>query len=457
MKTPPRIPFLFLPLLPILALAQQPVNGGFEDWSDVFAFETIDAWRTGNWQIPGVATTTKVPGPSGLYAAHLETEIAGNDTVFGFIMHGNFVNDIPTEGVPYNSMVQYVEGWYRCDLQPGDSAVLVVVCWVGGSPAVGSTWLFGGSQPAWTQFQYTLGGPVPALADSVALGVASSNPFGNGAMDGSWIEVDAIELTTVLLPSSPQLPNNDMELWSDVVTEEPDDWFTFNPALAGVGLTPVTKSLLANSGNHSIRIETLDLGGDTLPGVLSNGPISFTGTVAGAPFTDMPVSLDGFFMYEPVGSDTAMIYAQFNAGGTPVGGAVYGFSGAVPAWTAFSAPVTLALQPDTLILVVFSGANPGSALYLDDLSFDIPTVVNEHGGPRSVLFPNPVHDELHLACSMPDLRQVRILDALGRTVLEPMSDVGRPMPMDVARLKAGHYLVELTGDRRVERLPFIKQ
>ena len=55
-------------LTPVVRAQQQIINGGFEDWSFRTAFEQLDDWSTGNFTLPGVETTTKVPGHTGAFA-----------------------------------------------------------------------------------------------------------------------------------------------------------------------------------------------------------------------------------------------------------------------------------------------------------------------------------------------------------------------------------------------------
>ncbi|HMC96904.1 MAG TPA: T9SS type A sorting domain-containing protein [Flavobacteriales bacterium] len=456
-----------LPIISVLAAstsvsAQQIANGGFENWSDVFAYSNLQDWRTGNGQIPGLATTTQEPGPSGVYAALLQTHIVGTDTAFGFIIQGDIMDDVPTGGIPWTTAVDAVEGWYRCSLMPGDSAIVVVGVWSNGLLASYDIHRFGGTQPVWMAFDLPVNGGVPIVPDSVVVAAASSDPLNPaGIADGSWFEVDAIQLTSTIVPVPDLLPNYDMELWNDINIEDPDDWGTFNQALIQLGLTPVTKSLLAHSGSFSARIETIDLGTDTLPGVLSNGALSFEGPIAGVPYTDMPTSLDGWFMYEPSGIDTAIIYAQFTSSGVPVGTAAYGFFGSVPTWTAFSAPVTILFPPDSMLMVIFSGDNPGSVLYLDDLAFTgISTRIEEHAMDDMVLFPNPATDELHVVLppAMSGEVRFRVFDATGRVVQERITAAGPGVnTWSISGLSHGQYWLETSGTGMVERLPFIKQ
>ncbi|MBK8339843.1 MAG: hypothetical protein IPK99_07510 [Flavobacteriales bacterium] len=220
---------------------QQVANGGFEDWSQVTLYEEIGTWTTINGQLPSDPTTTKVPGYAGSWATHLETRTVGLSTAFGYILQGEVVNDLVTGGVPFTTPIDAIEGWYRYDLQPGDSAVVLVGIWSTGVLAVLDVHTIGGSQPAWTAFSLPVNQGVPIAPDSVVVAVTSSNPFVLGAAAGSWIEVDDVALTSFIEPNPQELVNADMEAWIDVQIEQADDWSSFDPYLAAVGFTSVTK------------------------------------------------------------------------------------------------------------------------------------------------------------------------------------------------------------------------
>ena len=440
------------------ASAQQIQNGGFENWTDQYLFTQLDEWNTSNGRIPGVANVTQVqPAPSGSFAAHLETIITSPDTLFGLIIHGDFLNDVPTQGVPFTTEIDAVEGWYRYDLQPNDSALIVVGAWSGGSLVLLDVRTIGGSQPAWAPFNFPLTDAV--VPDSVIVAVTSSNPFASAYIQqGSWIDVDALRLTSPVVTVPDQLPNYDMENWTDMSVEEPDGWGTFNAPLFIAGLVPVTKSMNAHGGSYSARLESFDLGGDTLPGAIANNTISFTGAVQGEPFSELPLTLDGWFLFEPSGADTALIFAQFSYNGIPVGSAVHAFTGTVTNWTPFSAPVNMIIPPDTMLLVVFSGGNPGSVLHLDDLSFDgLFSEVRYVEQDQAFLFPNPASDQLTIHLPI-GADRVRVIDAVGRVVVDQqVANAMGTVRLAVDALRTGRYVVEVVLAQRTQRLMFVKQ
>jgi Secretion system C-terminal sorting domain len=444
--------------------AQQLTNGGFEAWTNQFAFSQLNEWSTSNWLLPNVANVTQlVDAPSGLYAAHLETHIMDEDTIFGFIILGDFVDDAPTQGVPFTTEVDRITGWYRYDLQPGDSALIAVGMWANEILFSFDAHTIGGSQPVWTAFDLPLNMGDPLVPDSVVVAVTSSSPFAPDNMqNSSWIDVDALALVSTSVPVGDALPNYDMEDWTDISSEEPDGWGTFNAPLIGAGLVPVTKSTNAHGESFSARLETLNLGADTLPGAIANSAITFTGAVQGQPFNEIPLTLDGWFRYEPSGTDTAVVYALFTQNGGPVGSVGYQITEEALTWTPFSAPVIMLIPPDTLTLVVFAGDNPGSALFLDDLSFDgLFSEVRYMEKDQAFLFPNPASEQvsIHVPGDMRGQGRLRLTDAQGRMIIEQsIADMGNGLlRLPVSELASGRYVVELVNVTRTERLIFVRQ
>ena len=463
MRVPLIITFLLLLPGPAAQAQLQIVNGGFEDWSLRTAFEQLDEWSTGNYQVPGLATTAKVPGHSGAFAARMETQTDGSNTTFGFILHGEFVNDIPTGGVPFTTAIDAVEGWYRYDVQPGDSAVVAVGIWSTGVFAVFDVHTIGGAQSVWTPFSFPVNQGVPIAPDSVVVAVVSSNPFVPGAnVAGSWIEVDGIALTSTITPVPDVLPNNDLELWTLVQTEEADDWNSFNPFLSAYGAANVTKDNQPNGGAYAVRIETIGIGGDTLPGLLTNGTLNLQGAGGGVPYVDMPVALNGAFRYEPAGADTAICLAMFTNAGVPVGSAFTFFSGSTPNWVPFSIPILMGSAPDSMTITLFSGNAPGSRLWMDDLEFEfLPTTIDERGTNTPVIFPNPVGDALSISWqdAFPSRPDWCIVDVHGRPVCVGSfgSVPARSMQVPTSSLFPGFYWMRLELDGKLRQLPFVKR
>lgn len=454
----PRILFPGLALLlSVAARAQGISNGGFEVWNTTVLFENLSEWRTSNSQVPGLNNTTRVAGASGTYGVRMETVALGPDTVFGFALLGNIDNDLPVAGVPFTTAIDAIEGFYRYDLQPGDSAVVMVGIWSFGVLAVLDVQTIGGSQPTWTGFDLPVNQGVPIAPDSVVVAFASSNPFAPGGIAaGSWIEVDRVRLTSFIAPTPDVLPNHEFELWDEVTSEDPDGWSSFNALLAPYQLSSVTPSNQAHSGALSARVTTLGVGNDTIPGLLTNGTVTPFGVSGGVPYADMPGTMNAWVQYQPVGQDTARILALFLSGGVPVGSAVVEVTGATTGWTLRSAPAVVVFTPDTLLLTVFSGTNPGSVLWVDDLELAGGNVAIARVEERAArVYPVPAEDVLHVEAPADEGLKAWVLrDARGRPLAQGSFASPMRATIDVRALAPGPGLLELErldGTRWTER------
>ncbi|MCB9169933.1 MAG: hypothetical protein H6597_07595 [Flavobacteriales bacterium] len=437
---------------------QQITNGGFEDWHMVTQYSVPDSWGTGNGQYPGVATTMPVGNaPSGNLAARMETHIIGTDTLYGFILLGSIVDDIPLSGASFTTAVSAIEGYVRYDQPTGDSAIVLVEAWQSGTVTIAALFHFGGSQPTWTSFALPLNGGAEFTPDSVLIGIASSDVFSTSSVtDGAWIEVDALRLTapSVILPD--ELPNHDMEQWTDIVTNDPTDWTTYNGWLAYYGETPAEQSTDANTGAYSLKLSSLQVNGGFLPGIVTNGQLGGQGPYGGIPYTAMPTMLDGALRYVPNGTDSAAIAALFYANGVLVGAGVVPIVQPYPFWTDFSMPVTFNQAPDTMLLVIYSGDSAGSSIWVDDLSFQgisVGLAGNNEEGP--VVFPNPVDDLLHVN-GIPD-GTVVLRNTQGRIVRRTRSSAMNEYVMDVHDIPNGDYLLTTEEGRERRSWPVVVQ
>jgi len=452
-----------LTLLAIAVVVQataQVTNGGFEDWNNQIIYENPNDWENGNW-IDGInaVTTTKVgSAPSGMYAVHLETELFQDDTLFGYVLQGEFENDDPIEGIPWTTEIQTIEGHARYDVQAGDTAILVFVGWSAGNIVGEDLITFVGAQSSWVPFSHPLNmGTI--TPDSILIAAASSNAVNEiGISLGSWLELDAIKLTSPNEPNPDMIPNFDFENWSNVVVEDPDDWSTYNSLVAGLGITSVFKSTDANNGSFSARIETAVWEGDTLPGILTNGELDYDGPSSGIPFVAQPAQFSGAYKYMPSGQDTANIGVVFSNNGVIIGGSFIQVGQLTSAWTSFNEIVFLPNQPDTMLLLIFSGENGGSILYVDDLDLTGGTVgIQELSATDIVLFPNPTTDQVTILSSS-DLgsSDITLFDLSGRIVIQrsAMLNTRSGYDIDLSELPSGTYLLELIkdGERFIDRI-----
>lgn len=445
---------------PAICMAQQIPNGGFESWSDRTAYEEIHQWRTTNYQIPGLVSVSKVAGHSGAHAARMTSVSDGVNTTYGLLLHGNSVNNQAVDGVPFSTAIDALQGWFRYDIVPGDSAFIYLLVWSGGAIVDTVAEYIGGTQLAWTPLSFPVNGGIPVQPDSVLLAFVSSDPYGLPIAGTSWLEVDDVQLTSVIEPVPDLLPNNGMEDWYDITSEEPDGWFSFNPLLVNMGLAPVAKSTNARTGSYSLRMETLDLGNDTLPGIVANSDISNGAFLTGVPYTDTPTLMTAFYQYAPVGTDTGGIYMAFVSNGLLVQETYASITSATSSWTFIGSPITLFNAPDTLLLRIWSGSNPGSVLYVDDLAFvGVTQGVEELAQQGLELYPQPAHDVVNVRVTNGAApRRMRVMDLSGRVVLDVAgAGQGVVAPLSLTDLAPGVHVLEVEFRDGMKRVRFVKE
>ncbi|MCB0771220.1 MAG: T9SS type A sorting domain-containing protein [Flavobacteriales bacterium] len=434
--------------------AQEILNGGFEDWSNTFLYESPNDWRSGNGEHTSSTTTKVTMAPQGSYAVRMETMIIGNDSMFGFVLLGD-IDDLPTNGTAFTTDIRAMQCWIRHELVGNDSALALLAIWSEGFVVAAEEWRFGGARPDWEEVTLTLPG-IFTNVDSVTVAFASSDPFNEMNMaSGSWLEVDDVRLISPTAPVPDLLPNHDFEEWSDLTIEDPDLWNTWNSLTSPFGLQPVTKSNTANSGIYSARIETFAVEGDTLPGLLTNGNVLDFNS-GGAPYASIPGQFVGAYQYQPSGSDTARIGIVFKSEGVIIGSASFEVTSASFGWTPFASPTFLFAEPDTMLIVISSGQNPGSVLYVDDLDLTGGNVgIQERPEAVTAPYPNPTKDLITLPL-VPAAAHVQVLDASGRMVYSMSSTTSGAMTIPVQDLVPGPYKVRVVSAGSVQTYDFVK-
>ena len=107
--------------------------------------------------------------------------------------------------------------------------------------------------------------------------------------------------------------NPGFENWTNhVFYYEPDSFLTTNiNAYMSTGQGNVTRITNSISGNYAAQLTTVTNGTDTIFGEMFIGTPNSSGITGGRPYHDRPDSLFGFFRYNIMTHDTAMIYVIF--------------------------------------------------------------------------------------------------------------------------------------------------
>lgn len=174
-----------------------------------------------------------------------------------------------------------------------------------------------------------------------------------------------------------QVPNGGFENWTMKVTDNLDGYFTSN-AMIPSDTGNVTKVTDSFHGLYAARLETVQIGNDTIQGMLLIGmPGGPQGISGGIPFIETPDSVSAYVKYDIQPNDTAFFIVAFKKNGMIITQpAARSFTGVQSTYTRFSVPTYLnAMNPPDSMVVIITSSNmndpqiPGSVLTVDSISF----------------------------------------------------------------------------------------
>lgn len=441
--------------LMIWAQNGQLQNGGFENWTNTTLYDFTTVWHTSDQdQFVGIPTVVKsTDAQNGSYSAEIRSVSYGpaSDTAFGYVFHGNTGAMGPDGGIPYTALFNTIKFQYKCDLPVTNDSVYVYMIRFQGGTIVDYTIapVVGGTTSAWTQGSLTVSS-VPQ--DELFFGFVMGDP-NNGVLcaPGSWARFDNVQLFNGATAAT-AIPDFSFESWASNTIETPDNWFTLNDILSGMGLENAVKSTDAAVGNYAIELSTIQdpQSGDTIPGFLSAGPINFM--APGSPFAPIPYNasptlLSCKYKHLPVNSDQGMIQIQFFQAGNPIGNVMMPFVTNL-SWTNLSVPVIISGTPDSMLFIAFSGQNPGTILKLDELSLSGGNVgLDDFKAMNLSIYPNPASDKVMV--KLDGTFGFELINVYG-TVVASSSNLTDAVEIDLTQFTAGSYLIRLTNANSTE-------
>lgn len=181
--------------------------------------------------------------------------------------------------------------------------------------------------------------------------------------------------TAVLLVATAltaQIPNPGFEDWNTkTLYDNLDGYFTSNLQTYAVsGMANVSK--VSGASGQAVRMETMIIDSDTVPGLIAND----AGFFRGVPFVSQPDSVRITARFDIQPGDTAQLVFLFKRNGIPFffPQNFIGYTGQQSAFTTVTYPLNLPLPPDSLYFIaassnIFGTALPGSWIEIDDITF----------------------------------------------------------------------------------------
>jgi hypothetical protein len=395
---------------------------------------------------------------TGLYSVKLEVmQLPGGDTTFGYFISGNPDDMSPGQQVTLNN-VDSVVGYYKADFQSGDSALFIAMTTFMSTPTGGGTFYITQSQSNWTRFAFYVG----ALAsDSLMIGAANGDPINEiRGVPGSWIMFDDIQLKSSTGVTQ-NILNNSFENWTTIDWEVLTNWESSSQWYIGEPQQPVVKSTDAYSGNFAVELNTfVDSRGDTAWAGLTNGKFGESQISGGVPFSGNPTAIEFYYQFSPAGSDTGSVSVEFKKTGfmSQWGGNMV-FSPA-SGYTLMSNLLPPLNSPDSIIIILNGGRNPGTQLIVDDLNFIFPVGVSEFVDVEKIVaYPNPVKEVLNIRFNLKADKNIKIklVDILGKELTSldfgKLSKGAYNQTFNVSSFSTGIYFIEflIDGEKIVER------
>ncbi|NND94288.1 MAG: T9SS type A sorting domain-containing protein [Flavobacteriales bacterium] len=444
--------------------AQNITNGGFENWEVAEEFDSPVDWSNTDLEAGFFTSAISLSSDAvdGQNSVRLETIDETDDGIFGFVLAGEFGDDGPEGGFPFTGEVEGLRGHFKWDVQPGDSANIIMVAFNGGEMVEMAVEKLVGSEDMWTEIDMTFQSGAVEV-DEVLVAVASSNALEDEYVEGSWVMVDDLTMMNGDTEIG-GVPNGSFEEWEQFSYEEPVDWNT----TAFIGISLVEQVSDAHSGDHAVMLENMYLEeyDEYAEAYLINGEFTEDGPVGGQDYTLRPEVINGYFKYNPQGTDTGFVHVQFWNESNLIGMAVVELF-ETSEYTMFSEEIMFFGNetPTHFTLVATPGNETGSVLYLDDLEFGGVTGLEEPQELEGIVMkvrPNPTRGDLTLYVSA-DLKITEILmyNAYGRVAFRQTGErflgKGEPISLNLWGIDSGVYQLVLMTEQGIVTETVVKQ
>ena len=196
-------------------------------------------------------------------------------------------------------------------------------------------------------------------------------------------------------------PNGDFENWNVTPFTQPDSmWYTSNPQSL-LEADSLTVWSVAGFSGQAVHMESAVVGTDSLMAYITNGVGNPMQAQGGVPYSQEPTAITGYYRYNMVAGDSAVIFVLFKSAGAPVSISSFKISnatGSLSTFTAFSLPLSsFSGTPDSVIVAatcsnILTGGpiHPGSWLELDQLEFTTSQPIP--GGSFNTWIPDSLFD-----------------------------------------------------------------
>lgn len=263
-----------------------------------------------------------------------------------------------------------------------------------------------------------------------------------------------------------QIPNAGFEDWTNTDGYNmPTGWGNLNPATTMMSVYTCTMGTPGSPGNSYLKLVSKTVTGmGVMPGIAVSGTINMNTMQPSGGFacTSRPTALKGKWQYMASGNDQGFIAVYLTKWNTntnmrdTIGSAMNMLVDMAMSWANFNIPITYnsANTPDSaMIILSASGLTPinGSYLYVDNLSFAVPTTgintLEETGSIK--LYPNPATEQFQLDISglKSPAKSIYITDLSGKVITYLTNASAKVNTVDISNLPIGQYLLTIQTEK----------
>ena len=425
-------------------------NGGFELWNEIPLAETLDNWQTSSSQ--GIGICQKNEDAQDLnYSVFLKTiePTEEGEVSFGYISYGDVQSG---SGTPYSDPIDSLIFYAKYDIQPGDSALAVVVqIDAAGAETYSILSISGENSSSFERFALKMNAPEQ---EKIIIAFASSNAVADEGVTGSWIQIDNVSFNHVNITPA-EIENYSFENWNIPVMNEADQWYSTNTFSYLLGVPEnVSATNDAYEGNYAAKLVTAEFEGDSFGGYLTLGSDNFG---AMYPINATPTNFSGAYKANINGDEAAYIVLSFYENETIIAQSYIEINETEENYVTFNEELNLTNTVDSIQLVCSSGEEIGNVLFIDNLALTGGNVgINENPFNFVSVFPNPVCNSVNFNFNT-TIKNIKIISPNGAT-LSTNEVEGNSSIIDVKSLPSGTYFYEATNEEGfLSRGSFIKR
>ncbi len=452
----------------IKAQTPQITNGDFENWTLKHLFslqdyqDAADEGKTEN-------TIRSTDAKTGQYSVKLVTtqDNGNSDLNVGFFINFDPDHDFKG-GTPYNEHVDSICGYYKAQVMPQDTALLLVNFKKIGNIIGGDIYKFPADKNTtdWKRFCYKTNMPAGITPDSLMIGAASSNAIDeNGMTAGSWIQFDSIFFKTNNQLATPP-PNSSFENWDEKQVYYPDNFHSSLEWDITTSPLSVERSNDASHGNYAVKLNTVvNQQQDTIVGLITNGMVAdwpFPGGIA-TNETPNEVSWDYKVNYAGFATFNPSINLILKKQGQQIANYGNSYSQTFTTYQHEDIMINSTQTPDTLQFVASSGDYPGNSLKVDHIILYFPAGnINHLNIQQAVAYPIPAKNKLNfkITATKTQTLLLEIINLTGQILDKKIYIVNQGnnrIVMGINHLPAGPYLYRFTTSEGSLTRQFIKQ